>query len=117
MRSTTETLELDMSLRQSRTNYVTLALIFLPIAVIGLIYAFVAIVAILRSLLSEHYPIGIVGALFAILIGVALVGVEYAIVSQSIEASRRLEILRDHPDQTVQRLPAPFQSSMFGPYH
>lgn len=117
MRRTTETLELDLSLRQSRTIYVTLAVIFLPVAVTGLGYGFSAMAEIGKSLSDGYFPAGIGRAVFAIVVSVVFVGVEYAAIAQVFEANRRLKILRDHPDQTVRRLPAPFQSSLFGPYH
>ena len=117
MRNAAETLELDLSLRQSRTIYVSLAIIFLPIAVAGLVYGISAVAAIIDSLSNGHFPIGLGGSLFALAIATIFVGVEYAAVSQILEANRRLKTLRDYPDQKVRKMPAPFQSSLFGPYH
>ena len=117
MRSTAETLELDLSLRQSRTVYVTLAVIFFPIALTGIVLSFSAIAATIESLSNEYFPVGLVSAVFTLVIGIVFVAVEYIVISQIIEANRRLRILRDKPDQTVRKLPAPFLSSLFGPYH
>ena len=117
MRNAAETLELDLSLRQSRTIYVSLAAIFLPIAVAGVIWAISAINGILNSLSDGSFPVGLGGSLLALVIGIVFVGVEYSVFSQVLEANRRLRMLRDHPDQTIRKLPAPFQSSLFGPYH
>ena len=75
MRSTSETIQLDQSLRQSRTIYVMLAIVFFPFAFGGVTFGLSAIGESIR-MLSEGYPA-----------------------------------------QTVRKLPAPFQSSLFGPYH
>lgn len=117
MRSTTETLELDLSLRQSRTIYVSLAVIFFPIALTGVVYSFSAIGTTIESLSNGYFPVGLGSAAFSLVIGVVFVGVEYVVTSQVFEANRRLQVLRDNPNQTVRKLPAPFQSSLFGPYH
>jgi hypothetical protein len=117
MRSTTETLELDMSLRQSRIIYVSLAVSLSPVAVSGLVMALLAIATIVESIQVGQIPVGIGDALFRLAIGVVFVGAEYAVISQAIEANRRLKILRECPDKVVRKLCAPFQSSLFGPYH
>jgi len=106
-----------MSLRQSRTIYATLAVVFLPIMVIGLGYGVSAIGAISESLSIGTFSVGLGGAVIALMVAAVFVGVEYAVIAQIFEVNRRLKILRDHPDQTVRKLPAPFQSSLFGPYH
>lgn len=117
MRSTAETLELDLSLRQSRTIYVTLSVInFLP-SVGGIFVAFSAIAAVYESVLSAQYPNGFGSAVLAFEFGLLPIGAEYVFVAQSIEASRRLKILREHPEKNVRRLHAPFQSSVFGHFH
>ena len=117
MRSTSETLELDLSLRQSRSIYVTLSVIFSPIAAGGFVYGLSAIASIVDSIAAGYFPIGLGGAVLTLVIAAVFVGVEYAVISQVFEANRRLRMLRDHPDKAVRRLPAPFQSSLFGPYH
>ena len=117
MRNAAESLELDLSLRQSRVIYVSLAAIFLPIAVAGLVYAVLAVGAIVNSLSEGYFPIGLGGSLFTLAIAVVFVGVEYAAASQVLEANRRLKTLRDFPDRKVRKMPAPFQSSLFGPFH
>ena len=117
MRSTIETLELDQSLRKSRSIYVTLAIVFFPIAVTGLGHSFSAIGAISKSLSDDVFPNGLGGAIGFLAVGVIFIGLEYSVISQVVEANRRLKTLRDHPDQPVRRLPTPFQSSLFGPYH
>jgi len=114
MRSTTETLELDSSLRQSRAIYVTLAVVLFPLAVFGVINVFSAIGAVIESLSSGYSPSS---ALLAFLFGTVCVGAEYVTIGQCMEANRRLRILRDNPEQKVRRMAAPFQSSLFGPYH
>jgi hypothetical protein len=50
-----------------------------------------------------------------IVVGLLFVGVEYVCIAQSREATRRLRLLREHPEKTVRKMPAPFQTSLFGP--
>ncbi len=117
MRSTSETIQLDQSLRQSRTIYVMLAIVLLPFAVGGLRFGLAAIGEIIR-MLSEGYPASaFAGQALLVVMGVIFVGVEYVVISQTFEANRRLRILRENPNQKVRKLPAPFLSSLFGPYH
>lgn len=75
MRSTTETLELDLSLRQSRTIYITLAVIFFPIAVAGITYSVSAIGAIVESVSNGYFPVGFGGAVLTFVIGIVFSGV------------------------------------------
>lgn len=114
MRSTTETLELDSSLRQSTAIYVTLAVVLLPLAFFGAINVFSALSAFVQALSSGHLSSG---ALLALLFGVVAIGAEYVTMRQCVEANRRLKILRENPEQKVRRMSAPFQSSIFSPYH
>ena len=94
-----------------------MAVIFFPIALIGIAYSFSAIGATIESLSNGYFPAGLGSAVFKFAMGIVFVGVEYVVISQILEANRRLRILRDNPDQTVRKLPAPFLSSLFGPYH
>ena len=117
MRTTAETLRLDLSLRQSRMIYASLAAIFLPIAVSGLIWGQAGLVA-LGDAMSGMAPQGdLLVAFGAVLLAVISVGAEYVMIAQCVEASRRLATLREHPERVVRELRAPFQSSLFGPYH
>ena len=113
-RSTAETLELDLSLRQSRTIYVTLAAVLLPAALFGALGIVLAIEALVTSPAPEASA---ADAVLSLLFGVIAIGVEYAIIRQCKEANRRLKILREDPRQKVRKMKAPFQSSLFGPYH
>jgi hypothetical protein len=109
MRSTAETLALDMSLRHARTIYVSLAAFIAP-------FAFFAVIALFNKLGNMTAFSGssiLLSALWAAIV----CGGEYQMLSQWIEANRRLEILREHPEQPVRKMSAPFQSSLFGPYH
>jgi len=117
MRSTAETIELDSSLRQSRTIYVTLAVILFPFAVAGLVYVMTAVTAIIQSISDGYFPFGAARSIFVVLVGSILAGAEVAVIAQCREANRRLRVLREQPEQKVRKLPAPFQSSLFGPYH
>ena len=94
-----------------------MAIIFFPLAVIGLVNGTSAIGEIIETLLNGLFPVGLGGAVFRLAIGVVFVAAEYSVVSQIFEANRRLKTLRDHPERTVRKLSAPFQSSLFGPYH
>ncbi len=114
MRSTTETLELDSSLRQSRAIYVVLAIVLSPLALFGVINMFLGLGALISSLSSGYLSSG---AFLALLFGVVAIGAEYVTIRQCVEANRRLKILRENPEQKVRRMAAPFQSSLFGPYH
>ena len=116
MRSTAETLELDASLRQSRTIYIALAVIVFPAAVAGVLNIFTALGAIVESLTSGYFE-ALGRSILLLVFGIGLVWLEYMVVAQSLEATRRLKVLRDHPEQKVRKLPAPFQASLFGPYH
>ena len=114
VRSTTETLELDSSLRQSRAIYVTLAVVLSPLALFGVINLFSALGAFLEALSTgQSSP----GAVLAFLFGIIAVGAEYVTIGQCVEANRRLKVLRNNPEQKVRKMSAPFQSSLFGPYH
>ncbi len=114
MRSTAETLELDLSLRRSRTIYVTLAVVLLPAALFGVLEVALAIEALVTSPSPETSAANV---LLSLLFGVIAIGVQYAIIRQCKEANRRLRILREDPRQKVRKMKAPFQSSLFGPYH
>ncbi len=117
MRSVPETIELDLSLRQSRTIYRTLAIVLFPIAVAGIFWLISAIDSLMQTITQGGFPNGLLSSILQIVIGLIFVGAEYAALVQSREATRRLAILRDSPEKTVRRMPAPFQSSLFGPYH
>ncbi len=114
MRSTAETIALDASLRQSRSIYVTLAIVLFPLAVVGAFSGLPAAIDLLTGLPSGRSgPI----AILVLLVSAILVGADVAMIRQCIEANARLRTLRDNPTQRVRRMHAPFQSSLFGPYH
>ena len=117
MRSVSETIELDLSLRQSRSVFRTLAVVLLPFAAGGVVWIFDGIVDLVRILEPGINPYAMPMAILKLLAGVIFIGAEYAALSQSREATRRLETLRNDPTRTVRRMPAPFQASLFGPYH
>ena len=106
-----------MSLRQSRTVYRTLAVIFLPFAFAGLFRLLSAGGFLLDSVANGYFPYGLGSALLDLLIGAVFLGAEWAVVAQSMEAGRRIEKLESHPDANVRALPAPFKTWFFGPYH
>ncbi len=110
MRSTAETLKLDNALRQSRSIYVSLAIVLVPFAVGGFLY----LVSTVLSFAQGYSPV--LSLVFG-LIGLVFIGAEYVTVKQCFEANRRLRDLRDHPDKVVRPMAAPFQASLFGPYH
>ena len=114
MRSTSETLELDASLRQSRAIYVTLAVVLSPLALFGVINVFSGVAALVDALRSGYLSSG---AFLVLLFGVVAIGAEYVTIRQCMEANRRLRMLRENPERKVRKMSAPFQSSLFGPYH
>lgn len=117
MRSVSEAIELDLSLRQSRSVFRTLAIVLLPFAAAGVFWIFDGIAGLVRIPGPGIDPYALPIAILKLLAGVIFLGAEYAALSQSREATRRLEILRNDPSRTVRRMPAPFQASLFGPYH
>ena len=110
-------MELDLAIRQSRSIYITLAIVLLPVAAGGALYVFEGIEAIAVSVWEGYFPLRLGNAIFVIVLGVVFIAADGVMVSQVLEANRRLKTLREHPDRAVRDLPAPFRSSLFGPYH
>ena len=96
-------IELDQSLRHSRTIWVSLAVIFVPGALGG--------IGIIVN--APQSPT----ALWDLLLGVILITVDIFCFGRVAEATRRIKTLRENPNANVRPLPAPFMASLFGPYH
>ena len=108
---------LDLSLRHARTIYRTLAVVLLPLAFTGVIWVFSGVVSFWEGLVSDA-PTNNPGlGLLQLLLGAIFIGAEWSVIAQSVEATRRLRTLRENPEKRVRRMTAPFQSSLFGPYH
>jgi len=117
MRSVAETLELDLSLRRSRTIYRTLAALFLIGAVNGLFWIGEGLSAIWQSIAQGYFPAGTLWPTVNLVMGALFVGVEITCITQSMEATRRLELLHEDPSRKVRKMPVPFKASLFGPFH
>ena len=110
-----ENLELDRSLRQSRSIWLTLAIVLLPFAAAGVLYILGALVAIIGAadgaLANAAIPVPIS------VIGIIFLFADVLAFRRFREAGRRLQQLHEDPNAKIRPLPAPFQSSLFGPYH
>jgi hypothetical protein len=115
-RSVSDWVELDLSLRQARTIYATLAVVFFPGAAVGAIWTLSGLITIWGFFSGEPIEVQPLGIALELLVGMILLGVEYVIISQIREAGRRLKVLREHPGKKVGRMSAPFQASLFGPF-
>ena len=101
-----QNIALDQSLRQSRTIWLSLALVFLPFAIFG----FFAVVAAF-DLANTPNP------LWNLFWGITVIAADGFSFARVFEASDRIRMLREDPSAKVRPLPAPFQASLFGPYH
>ena len=102
---------LDQSLRQSRSIWLALAIVLAPIA--GLMAS--AILASDGGLADRIF--GPYALVISLVFAIALILLVFVAFSRVFEANRRLKRLREDPSANVRPLPAPFQSSLFGPYH
>lgn len=107
-----ETIELDQSLRQSRAIWLTLAIAATPIALGGLTWVYFGV----ATLLGE-FDDSIERAAIEMLIGLVVIASDIFLFMRTAECSRRLKILHEDPTVDVKPMPAPFQSSLLGPYH
>ena len=110
-----QTISLDQSLRRSRAIWVSLGIAFVPISAIGLLSMLATIVMLLDT--SEQFDVSWYMVARDSLIGLVLLVANVYPFRQSREASRRLRRLQQDPSANVKPLPAPFQASLFGPYH
>lgn len=115
MRRVHQTIELDQSLRQSRSVWLSLAVFAIPFAAAGAISFLLSIARIIES--TDRFIAAPVATLWGILWGVLFVLLDVYLFRQTFEASKRLRQLREDPSAKVRPLPAPFQASLFGPYH
>jgi len=110
-----QNIELDQSLRQSRTIWASLAVFVLPISAAGIFFFFAGLAVLLGS---DHYPdSNPIFAIWDIIWGGVLVLLDVFLFGRVREASRRIRMLHENPAATVRPLPAPFQASLFGPYY
>ena len=110
-----QNIALDQSLRQSRSIWLSLAVLLLPGAIAGIYW----LLSSLSTLMSAGPAIGqvFVPLLWDMFWGLALIFVDVFLFGRVGEATRRLKLLHEDPTATVRPLPAPFQASLFGPYH
>lgn len=96
-------IELDQSLRHSRSIWASLAVLFVPAALYGILMIIGA-------------P-GSATPLWDLLLGGVFIAVDVFCFGRVAEATKRISTLRENPNADVRPLPAPFQASLFGPYH
>lgn len=96
-------IELDQSLRHSRAIWTSLAVLFVPAALGGV-------------LMILGVP-GSAAPLWDLLLGGVFIAVDIFCFGRVVEASKRISTLRENPNADVRPLPAPFHASLFGPYH
>ena len=110
-----QSIALDQSLRQSRTIWLSLAVMVSPFALLSVISLSSVIIAAMASdPRLQPAPGDIV---WALVISVVLVAACVFFFGRVVEATRRLRQLHEDPGANVKPLPAPFQASLFGPYH
>ena len=114
-RSVHKNLELDLSLRNSRSIWLSLAIFCLPVALVGLARFIVGVDGLI--VYASDTGAGLVAAITDIVVGIVLVALDVLLFERVREASRRLKRLHENPTADVHPLPAPFQASLFGPYH
>lgn len=110
-----QSLDLDASLRQSRGIWLSLAIVALPFAFGGALYLFFLAAALFDGAIDP--ATSSLGVLVTVMISSFCILADVHAFRQFGEASRRLRRLRDDPSANVRPLPAPFQASLFGPYH
>ena len=115
MRRVHETIELDQSLRRSRSIWLSFAIFAIPFAAAGFVSFLGGIAAILSS--GGDTAVDPVSGLWGVFWGSILVSLDFFLFRQAMEASKRLRLLQEDPAANVRPLPAPFQASLFGPYH
>lgn len=105
------TINLDLSLRSARNFYFVAALFFLPGALFSVLWI-IAGIDQLVAFFSAEPGIEPESAIWDILIGAILLGIEYFTISQALEARRRIRRLADDPAAPVRPLYVPsfFQS-------
>jgi hypothetical protein len=115
LRTIHQTISLDLSLRRSRSTWVCIGIVFLPITAGFVLSMLVAIVMFADR--SGQLEVSWNTVATDSVIGLVILAANVYPFRQSREASRRLKRLQEDPSANVKPLPAPFQASLFGPYH
>lgn len=110
-----ENIELDVSLRQSRSIWLGLAIVLFPFAAAGVTYVLGSVIAIVVD--WDGGIVGLAIPLVISIVGMILLLADVIAFGQFREAGRRLRQLQEDPNARIRPLPAPFQSALFGPYH
>ena len=110
-----ENIQLDQSLRQSRSIWLSLAILLLPGAAAGVFWLISGLSALMSAGLTINQVL--VPVLWDTFWGLVLVLADVFLFGRVGEATRRLKLLHADPTAPVRPLPAPFQASIFGPYH
>ena len=110
-----QNIQLDQLLRQSRTIWLSLAIIVLPFALLSVL----SLVEAVSSLFgASNRPSTLSGSsAWWVLINLVVITADVFMFGRVREATRRLKLLHENPGANVRPLPAPFQASLFGPYH
>ena len=105
-RHVADTIELDQSLRTARAIYVVCSALFVPGALIAFPLTLSGCAVLLSTLLGET-----VGdpeqAFFDVILGIIAIGLAYVVVSQAVEASKRIRTLADDPAAPVRPMYVP----------
>jgi hypothetical protein len=115
MRHVHENIQLDQSLRQSRSIWLALAVVFLPGAAIGIFRMLFDLAIIFGS--GDDADMSVVQSAWNFFWSLLLIFLDVFLFGRVREASRRLRLLHDDPSAKIRPLPAPFLASYFGPYH
>ena len=115
-RTLSDSIEVDQSLRQSRAIFMTMAVVNAILAATGIVFIVLGMTQIADGLMTSSSKAGLLEPIVAVVSGVVFVCLEYAIVGQVRECSRRLKVLREDPTKNVKPMPAPFQDAIFGRY-
>lgn len=106
MRHVADTIELGYSLRTARTIYIVGSIIFVPGALLSIPWILSG-AAQLTASFSGSMTADPGVAVWDIISGLAIVGIAYYVVSQSIEASRRIRRLAEDPAAPVKPMYIP----------
>ena len=100
-RSVSDTIQLDQLLRTARNFYFVASVFAVPGAMFSVAWLLVDI----GALFSDSESSGL--AIWNIILDVAIIAVAYVVVSQVIEANRRIRLLAENPAANVRPIYVP----------
>ena len=105
-RRVAETMELDLSLRTARSWYVVASILSVPGAILTLPWIFEGVPQIVAHLVER--PIENIGlVVWNVFLSVGAILFAFLMVSQSIEAGRRIRLLAENPNASVKPMFVP----------